>query len=69
MEPVYRDVFKVISGGEIIGMFTSKNFSFLSTKRAEFREAFLKAIASAGSREQLVVRYSQDLCALLVPET
>jgi hypothetical protein len=37
MDPVYRDVFKVISGGEIIGMFTSKNFTFLSTKRAEFR--------------------------------
>lgn len=34
MDPIYRDVFKVISGSEIITMFTRKNFSFLTTKRA-----------------------------------
>ncbi len=34
MDPIYRDVFKVISGSEIIAMFTRKNFSFLTTKRA-----------------------------------
>lgn len=68
MDPVYRDVFKVISGGEIIAIFTQKNFSFLGTKRAEIRNAFLNAQNSAGSREKLIERYSQDLAALLLPE-
>jgi len=28
MDPIYRHVFKVISGSEIIAVFTRKNFSF-----------------------------------------
>lgn len=51
IDPIYRDVWKVISGSEIIGMFTVKNFSFLNSKRAEFKEAFLKVIAIASTRE------------------
>ena len=33
MDPIYRNVFQVVSGGEIIAVFTQKNFTFFNTKR------------------------------------
>jgi hypothetical protein len=57
-----------ITGSEILACFTQKDFTFISRKRDQFREATLKAISVAGSRENLVEKYSTDLGKLLMPE-
>lgn len=44
LDPIYKNIFKVMSGGEIIGLITQKNFSFFNTKRQEIKEALNKSI-------------------------
>lgn len=68
VDPVYTNLFKVLSGSELIGMILSKNFSFLNTKRSECKVGLTAAIESAGSRQQLVDRYSRDISKLFLPE-
>ena len=37
LAPIYRHIFKVFNGTEIIALLLHKNFSTLNTKRAEFK--------------------------------
>jgi hypothetical protein len=41
---------KPISGGELLGIFTQKNFTFINTKRNEFKQSLNTAIEIAGSK-------------------
>ena len=50
LDPIYRHVFKVLSGSQIIGLLLHKNFTVLNTKRVQFKEAFTKAVECAESR-------------------
>jgi len=68
VDPIYTKLFKVLSGSELIGMILSKNFSFFNTKKSQCREGLTAAVESAGSRQELVRRYSKDIAKLFIPE-
>lgn len=65
---VYSAILAPVTGGEILACFTQKDFSFIGRKRAAFREATLRAVAVAGSREELVNKYAKDIELMLIPE-
>lgn len=64
---VYSNLLRPMTGSELMGCFTTKNFSFLNAKKAQFKESLLKAVGIVGSREELVIKYATDLRKLLVP--
>lgn len=48
---IYSAILNPVAGSDLLTCFTQKDFSFIGRKREQFREATLKAISVAGSRE------------------
>lgn len=44
VDPIYTNLFKVLSGSELIGLILQKNFTFFNTKRAECKAGILAAV-------------------------
>lgn len=68
-ESIYSLIFGDITGGELLQLFTSNNYSFLNNRRADFRRGLQTALARYNnSRETLAEKMIEDVLPILVSE-